>query len=129
MSQSPLTSWICPHLDSCLNSFVLVEFSHECVLLYIKNYIKKSMYGSSLVLQWVKDLALSLHCRGLGHCHGTGLIPGPGTSACHRCSQKKKKKSMCYTHTHTHLTENVTLTFFQYSFQSSPFSHFSQLLS
>ena len=28
------------------------------------------------------------HC----HCCGLGLIPGPGTSKCHGCSQKKKKK-------------------------------------
>ena len=25
------------------------------------------------------------------HCCGLGLIPGPGTSTCHRCSQKKPK--------------------------------------
>ena len=32
------------------------------------------------------------HYCGLGHFCGTGLIPGPGTSACHGHSQKKKKK-------------------------------------
>ena len=32
------------------------------------------------------------HCNSLGHCHGKGLIPGLGTSTCHRYGQKKKKK-------------------------------------
>ena len=31
------------------------------------------------------------HCRGLGHCCGTGLIPHLGTSTCHGHSKKKKK--------------------------------------
>ena len=41
-------------------------------------------------MQWVKDLALSL--QQLGHCQGTGSIPGPGTSTCHRGGQKKGKE-------------------------------------
>ena len=32
------------------------------------------------------------HCSALGHFCGVGSIPGPGTSACRGCSQKKKKK-------------------------------------
>ena len=32
------------------------------------------------------------HCCGWGKCCDTGLIPGPGTSACCRCGQKKTKK-------------------------------------
>ena len=39
------------------------------------------------MLQWVKDLVLSQQ-----QLRPPGLIPGPGTSTCHRCSQKKKKK-------------------------------------
>ena len=31
-------------------------------------------------------------CRGSSSCYGPGLIPGPGTSRCHRQGQKKKKK-------------------------------------
>ena len=31
------------------------------------------------------------HCCGTDPCCGTGSIPGPETSACHRCSKKKKK--------------------------------------
>ena len=43
------------------------------------------------------------HCHycGLGHCHGPGLIPGPGTSACCVHSQnkfqKKDQKEACFT--------------------------------
>ena len=40
-------------------------------------------FWSSLVAYWAKDPALSL----LWH----GLIPGPGTSACHEHGQEKKK--------------------------------------
>ena len=32
------------------------------------------------------------HCSGLSHCYGAGLIPDPGTSACHAHNEKKKKK-------------------------------------
>ena len=48
---------------------------------YTFTFIKTSEDRSSLVTQWVKDL-------GSGCCYGTGLIPGLGTSACHRCGQK-----------------------------------------
>ena len=44
---------------------------------------------SSLVVQWVKDLAFSL-----SHCCGMSLIPGPGTPTCHGHGQKKKKKKL-----------------------------------
>ena len=40
--------------------------------------------------QQVRDPALSLH--GLGRCCGTGSIPGPGTSAYCKHSQKKERK-------------------------------------
>ena len=43
---------------------------------------------SSLVVQWVKDLILSL--QWLQSLRGVDLIPGQGTSTCHGCSQKKK---------------------------------------
>ena len=39
------------------------------------------------VFRWLSSLR-TLHC----HCCGTGSIPGPWTSACYQCSQKKKKK-------------------------------------
>ena len=58
-------------------------------ILKIKNiyHIKTQ---SSMVALWLR--IWSCHCCGLGHCWGMSSIPGPRTSACHRCSQKKKKK-------------------------------------
>ena len=42
---------------------------------------------------WVSGLRIQhCHCSGSGHSCGTGLITGPGTSACHGCGKKKKKK-------------------------------------
>ena len=42
---------------------------------------------------WCSKLRIwCCHCSGLGHHYGLGLLPGLGTSTCHRCSQKKKKK-------------------------------------
>ena len=35
---------------------------------------------------------LHCHCCGSSHCCGVGSIPGPGTSACLRCSQKQTNK-------------------------------------
>ena len=49
---------------------------------------------SSLVVQWVKDLAFSL-----SHCCGMSLIPGPGTPTCHGHGQKKKKNQTQNYHT------------------------------
>ena len=41
---------------------------------------------------WLSGLRIQCcHCYGLGGCSGTSLIPGPGTSMCHRCSQNKTK--------------------------------------
>ena len=39
------------------------------------------MLGTSTVVQWVNDL-----------CGLASLNPGPGTSICHECGQKRKKK-------------------------------------
>jgi len=51
---------------------------------------KKCTSGVPAVVQWVKDLVLSLQLlRLLLRC---GSIPGPGTSICRRCSLKEKKK-------------------------------------
>ena len=41
---------------------------------------------------WLRRLRIwCCHLCGSGHCCGTDLISGPGTSACHRCGQKGKK--------------------------------------
>ena len=42
---------------------------------------------------WHRGLKLQCcHCSSLGCCCGVGLIPGPGTSICGGCGQKKKKR-------------------------------------
>ena len=46
--------------------------------------------GSSLVVQWVKDLALLLQQLGSLLCEGS--VPGPGTSTCHRYKGKKERE-------------------------------------
>ena len=46
------------------------------------------LLGSSLVALWVKESALSLPWLGL--LLWRGFDPGPGTSTCHRHSQKEK---------------------------------------
>ena len=39
---------------------------------------------------WLRGLRIQhCHCSILGHCDGSGLIPGPGTSACFGRSQKR----------------------------------------
>ena len=46
-------------------------------------------YKIHRVLVWHSRLKIwCCHCMGLGHCCGTGLIPGLGTSECSGCSQK-----------------------------------------
>ena len=71
--------------------------------------IKEQQGGVYAVVQWIKDPALSLRWSGFQSlawcselriwlCHGCGvgqsyslnLIPDPGTSICHECSQKRK---------------------------------------
>ena len=42
--------------------------------------------GAFLVAKWVKDLALSLQWLG----SPPRSIPGPGTSICHRCSEREE---------------------------------------
>ena len=57
---------------------------------FFRNYKIKQNFlreRNSLVVQWVKDLALSL--QWLGHWCGTGSVLGLGTSIC--CGAKKKK--------------------------------------
>ena len=49
--------------------------------------------GSFLVVQRVKDLALSLKQLAFDPWPGQSHISGPGTSACHGLCQKKKKKN------------------------------------
>ena len=42
---------------------------------------------------WCRGLSSwRCHCRGSGHWYSLDLIPGPGTSACFRCGNKRKRK-------------------------------------
>ena len=42
------------------------------------------------VLLWCSGLRIwDRHCCGLGHCHGAGSIPGPGTSTC--CGHRQEE--------------------------------------
>ena len=42
---------------------------------------------------WYRGLRIRhCHCSGAGHCCGTDLIPGPGTSTCGRLGKMKKKE-------------------------------------
>ena len=43
-------------------------------------------------LDWFVKTHSQCHCCGLGHCYGTGLIPGSGTFAVGTAKKKKKKK-------------------------------------
>ena len=80
---------------------------HESNLnLSTDKWIKKMwyLYRSFLVGQQVKDPYC--HCSGLGHCCGSGLIPGPGTSAfCGRGQKEKKKKKKTCIHTQWTITQ------------------------
>ena len=56
--------------------------------LHLWDHVKNTGLRSSLVVLWVKDLALSF--QQLSHCCGVGSVPGQGTSICHRYDQKTK---------------------------------------
>lgn len=66
---------------------------HQTRVLHIRveTWLRK---WSGSVLLWPNGLRLQLcYGRGLGRYCSLGLIPGPGTSTCHRNDKKKKKKS------------------------------------
>ena len=48
---------------------------------------------------WLSRLRiLHYHCCGSWYCHGTGLIPGLGTSTCCAHGQKKRNREVEYSH-------------------------------
>ena len=100
---------VCVCVYICVCVCVYIYICGWVILLYSRNWQKqckstimekisekkkpknKRKPGSSLVVQWVKDLVLSRsYCWGLGHCYGTCSIPGMGTFTCLSCSQKQK---------------------------------------
>lgn len=78
-----------------------------------KAALRNYSFWSFLVPQWLKTQCF--------HCCGSGSIPPPGTSACHRHGKEKKK----ITH---FLTSNNKLTFSSYS-QPSPSTKINALTS
>ena len=62
---------------------------HSCQ----NDYYQKTKENELGVPLWCSRLRIQCgHCSGLGHCCDTVSVPGLGTSACHRCGQKRKEK-------------------------------------
>ena len=78
-------------LLSCSNPLIIYNtgFLLYCWIIFLWCY-----YPEMLLVEfwwtWVLSIQHCFYC-GLGHCYGSGSIPGPGTSACHSSCQKKKK--------------------------------------
>ena len=49
--------------------------------------------GSSLVARWLRIQRCG-HCCDAGHSCVTGSTPGPGTSTCCRCGEKKNRRQL-----------------------------------
>ena len=90
----------CVNSASCLNKLVFSTrwfksgkfFFHNSYWLYYPciNINLKIEFGS--VLLWLSGLRIwHCHCCGSDYSCGMGLIPGPGTSPCHRRLSKKIK--------------------------------------
>ena len=86
---------LCNNFLNCFNDF---QLGKVCLSYYIslkegcndEAQAKKAEQG---VLLWLTGLRIwRCHCSGLGHCCGTGLIPGWGTSTCQGYAQKRRKK-------------------------------------
>ena len=73
----------CAKLESPMG---LLTFGTVFEILYKQNNLE--IYKISVPV-WLNRLKTRhCHCRGSGHCCGTGLIPGPGSSACRGRGQK-----------------------------------------
>ena len=58
-----------------------------------KKFFKKAMRRGALVgAQGCRLRIQHCHCSSLGHCCGTGLIPGPGTSTCDEGLKKSNEE-------------------------------------
>ena len=62
------------------------------------NYLTSLLKCLGLEVPWWQSGLRNPHCHccGLGHCYGMGPVPGPGTSTCHKSSQKKRKKESSF---------------------------------
>ena len=64
------------------DNFTVLDGFSNITICFLKTVLDRSSPGGTT----------GCHCSGSGSCCGASLIPGPETSACLRCSQKKKKK-------------------------------------
>ena len=70
----------------------------------LRNHVELKKQGRRVLSAWVPLYKIHIqgvpwwlsgpriqhcHCCGSGHYYGTGSVPGPGTSACYGCGQKK----------------------------------------
>ena len=64
------------------------------------NYLTSLLKCLGLKVPWWQSGLRNPHCHccGLGHCYGMGPVPGPGTSTCHKSSQKKERKRVLFQH-------------------------------
>ena len=72
----------------------------------------------SAVPLWLSGLRIHhYHCSGSCCCCSTGSIPGPGTSICHKCSQKEKNKNKSLLFLNFYLVSEFFLWWDQESFR------------
>ena len=72
---------------ACIKNMIVVQLSGDSVR---RRIIKTDTIWSSL---WHSGIWIQhCHCYGSSYSCGVGSIPGPGTSTCHECSQKKKER-------------------------------------
>lgn len=68
--------------------FKIGPWKDTCIFIVRYSIIQNSQ-GVPVWPSWLRIKCC--HCSGSGHCCGTGLIPGRGTS-CHECGQKQRQK-------------------------------------
>ena len=79
------------------------------------SHLNKPSLGVPL---WLSGLRIHhCHCSGSCCCCSTGSIPGPGTSICHKCSQKEKNKNKSLLFLNFYLVSEFFLWWDQESFR------------
>ena len=81
LTQQPTASSLTCHMTSGHS------LHHQCPISSSLMFEVKEIEKCTGALRWHRRLKI-WHC----HCRGVGLIPGPETSICCGCSQKRKKK-------------------------------------
>ena len=79
-------------LNSCNHSMYIYLLGANCVPSIMSDAEEEGIQRRRRAPWWLSGLRMwHCHCYGLGHCCGTGSVPGLDTSACHQCSTKTKK--------------------------------------